>query len=242
MAPDSARVSRDASGHTRAAMGGVAVFLLVLLWTGLTPERWVDIDAAKSSSWNWRLSVAAADTSIVLLAITLGIGPLRVLRGKRARTHIPLRRAFGLWAGGFALMHVAFAVFVHAAPTQLLSNWITTNPIGVVRSYRGVANWLGLLQVTLVLLLLWLSRDSVLRRFGPPRWKRLQRSAYLLGALVAVHAFIYQIVEQRILVHSMVLAMVIAGAGALQLAGIWVVRRERPNPQEARNPSNGRSS
>ncbi|MBT8201907.1 MAG: ferric reductase-like transmembrane domain-containing protein [Acidimicrobiia bacterium] len=216
--------SRAASGHAVAGATAVLTFLLVLIWTGWTPERWVDVDSAKADSWNWRLSIASADASLVLLAVTLGIGPVRVLRGGRPRTHIPARRAFGVWSGGLALIHVAFALFIHAEPIRVWSNWVTANPFGPLGGYRGLANWLGLVQVALVLVLLWLSRDTALRKLGAPIWKRLQRSVYVLGVLVAMHALLYQLVEDRLLVHSVALAAVVAAAGVLQLGGAWAFR------------------
>ncbi len=205
----------------------VSVLAAIVVLTGVTPERWVDVDEPKAASWLWRLSVSAADTAVLILAATLLVGPLRVLRGGRPTTHLPWRRTLGIWAGGVALLHVSLAVFVHARATRLWSNWLELSPLELVGGARGLANWLGLLQVAIVAMLLWLSRDEALRRLGGRTWKWLQRSAYVLVIAVAVHALLYHRVEQRIAAHRIPLYLVLGFVIAAQLAGMAVVLRRR---------------
>jgi DMSO/TMAO reductase YedYZ heme-binding membrane subunit len=205
---------------------GITVFGAILLLTGTT--LWVDFDEPKADSWLWRISISAADTSLVLIAATLLWGPVRVLRHGRPVVHHPWRRALGIWAGLFGLAHVALAVFVHASWDRLWTNWFLITPPSLAGGPRGVANWLGVAQVTLVVLLLWLSRDQALRRLGPARWKRLQRSTYVLAALVAVHAVLYFTVEQRIVAHRLPVIVVLLTMAVGQLAGLALIwRRNR---------------
>lgn len=210
-------------------LAALGVWVGIVLLTGLTPERWVDVDEPKADSWLWRCSVAAADTALVLLAATLLAGPLRVLRGGSPAVHRPWRRVLGIWAGVAALVHVSLAVGVHARWTRLWSNWLELSPPTLVGGNRGIANWLGALQVALVVLLLWLSRDEALRRLGGRTWKWLQRSAYLLVAAVALHALLYHRIEQRIAAHRLPVIAVLVVVAAAQLLGVVVVllRRRR---------------
>lgn len=203
---------------------------VILVLTGLTPERWVDIDQAKADWWSWRLSVSSADTALILLVATLAIGPLHVLAGGRPSVHRPLRRVVGVWAGCVALVHVSFAIFVHTDGLDLVKNWLTaapsvSDPLPVRGGKRGLANWLGLGQVLLVVILLALSRDAALRRLGPKWWKRLQRLSYVLVALVAVHVLLYQAVEQRINRHKAPVLLVLLFIGVIQIAAATIVRR-----------------
>ncbi len=232
--PDVAsRAKRRTLSVGLAALAGFCLFLVL---TGFSPERWVDNEDLKATSWLWRLSVSAADTSLVLLIVALLIGPINVLRGGQPRVHVPLRRTVGVWAGGFAIGHVSLAVFVHAGFPRIWSNWVELTPPGLTTGRRGLANWLGLALLALVIALLWLSRDAALRRLGRSKWKLLQRSTYVLAGLVAIHAILYQSVEQRIAAHATPVRIGLFAVLAIQLVGFIVVSgraRSAPSPPPA---------
>lgn len=221
--------ARSLPSRLDVLVGAIAIglFIAIILLTGLSPERWVDNNELKSSSWLWRTSVAAADTSLALLVAALAVGPIKVLRGGRPMVHVPVRRTLGVWAGGFTILHVSLAIFVHARAARIWSNWLELSPIEFTSGQRGLANWLGLAQLAIVVGLLWLSRDVALRRLGPVLWKRLQRSTYVLAGLVAVHALLYQAVEARIPVHSNTVRTVLGAMLAAQLVAAAVVWRRR---------------
>jgi sulfoxide reductase heme-binding subunit YedZ len=223
--------------HRRHAIVGLVtlgVCATVVVLTGVTPELWIDVDEPKADSWLWRLSVAAADTALVLLVATLLWGPVHVWRGGRPAVHHPWRRALGIWAGSVALAHVSLAVFVHARWQKVWSNWLEISPPRLVGGDRGLANWLGLFQVVLIVMLLWLSRDDALRRLGARTWKWLQRSVYVLGIMVAVHALLYHRIEERITAHRVPVLVLISLALIGQVSGVvfvlWRTRMRRSPP------------
>lgn len=208
-------------------VGAVAIVVfLALLWIGgWSTEVWLDIDEEKASWWNWRVSIAAANTSVIGLATALAYGPLVVLRGGRPLVHRPLRRAIGVWAGVFALLHVAVAMGIHADLFRPWENYVAFEPFTLVRGSIGLANWIGAVQVVIVVVLIGISRTAMLRRLGASQWKRLQRTTYPLIGLVAIHAFLYHRVEQRLLTHRVLVFIPVVIVLAIQVAGFITVKR-----------------
>ncbi|HSF84514.1 MAG TPA: hypothetical protein VLG28_02490 [Acidimicrobiia bacterium] len=214
---------RSRRRHVTVGVIAVGLFGLVFIATGYTPELWVDMADPKADSLLWRFSVSAADTSLALLTATLLFGPVHVIRGGRPTIHRPWRRVIGVWGGAMALVHVSAAVFVHARWQKVWSNWLEIAPPTLVGGDRGLANWLGLAQVAIVVLLLWLSRDGALRSLGGRTWKRLQRSSYVLVVLVGAHALLYHRIEARIAVHRAPIIALLVLMLLGQLAGIGFV-------------------
>ena len=146
----------------------------------------------------FRWSMATAYVALVLLAITLCIGPWHVLNQRRAPLSIDLRRDFGIWAGLISLAHVAIGLQVHMDSMLLYFLVGATNGRWTVRiDPFGLSNWVGLIATCGLLLLLALSNDWTLRRLGRARWKSLQRCIYPSALLVVLHGVVYQVLEQR---------------------------------------------
>lgn len=208
-------------------VGAAAIALfLALLWVGgWSTEMWLDIDEEKASWWRWRVSIAAANTSVIALAAALAYGPLVVLRGGRPLVHRSLRRAMGVWAGVFALLHVAVAMGIHADLFRPWENYVVFEPFTLVRGSIGLANWLGAAQVVIFVVLIGVSRTAMLRQLGASRWERLQRTTYPLVGLVAIHAFLYHRVEQRLLAHRVLVFIPVAIVFVIQVAGFVTVKR-----------------
>jgi len=82
------------------------------------------------------------------------------------------------------------------------------------------ANYLGLIGAFLLLLLMLLSNDVALKTLGVARWKWLQRSSYVVLALVVVHGALYQLLEKRSVLLVVVFAIVAVFAVLLQIAGV----------------------
>jgi sulfoxide reductase heme-binding subunit YedZ len=91
----------------------------------------------------------------------------------------------------------------------------------------GIANYLGLAATLILALLLALSNDWALRRFGTRRWKALQRLNYILLGLVSMHALVYFSYENRGLSFISVFVVVVSVVVAIQLAGIWKRKRKQ---------------
>jgi sulfoxide reductase heme-binding subunit YedZ len=169
-----------------------------------------------------RLSIGTGYAALALLAFALSVGPLRAIRGRRLPLSIDVRRDAGICTAILGLIHVVLGLQVHHG--------------GAILSYfssfdkGGVANWTGLAATLLLVLLLGISSDWAIRRLGKRPWKRLQRLAYALFALVVTHTVLYQVVEERATALVGAAAAVAGATVALQLAGARR-RGRRPPPQ-----------
>jgi methionine sulfoxide reductase heme-binding subunit len=180
----------------------------------------------------WWLSMASAYGSLVLLALSLMIGPWYKLRGRPNPVSGYLRRDIGIWAGILGIVHVVAGLQVHMGGKILLyflppglasfpfplrvSQWIAF----------GSTNYLGLGATLVLLLLLSLSNDASLRAFGASRWKSLQRWNYAGALLVVAHGVIYQIIEKRTVGLIVTFAAIVLFALGMQFAGFSAVRKQ----------------
>jgi sulfoxide reductase heme-binding subunit YedZ len=169
-----------------------------------------------------RLSIATGYAALALLAFALSVGPLRAIRGRRLPLSIDLRRDAGICTAILGLTHVVLGLQVHHGGAIL--RYFSSVDKG------GLANWTGLAATLLLVLLLGISSDWAVRRLGTGRWKRLQRLAYALLALVVAHTVLYQLVEERAPALVGAAAAVVGATVALQLAGAR--RRARRPPQQ----------
>jgi sulfoxide reductase heme-binding subunit YedZ len=60
-----------------------------------------------------RLSFSTAWPALVLLTVTLAIGPWRVLTRKSSALSVDLRRDIGIWAGILGVLHAGVGQCVH---------------------------------------------------------------------------------------------------------------------------------
>jgi sulfoxide reductase heme-binding subunit YedZ len=146
------------------------------------------------------VSVATAYASFFFLAVTLSVGPLNALRGRRVPVSTHLRRDFGIWTAIAGLIHVVAGLQVHMRGRFWL--YFVPNPdvdsvIPIRVDAFGWVNHAGLVATVILVLLLALSNDRSLERFGGRTWKRMQRSNYLLSLLVVAHGVGYQTIESR---------------------------------------------
>ncbi|HRI80770.1 MAG TPA: ferric reductase-like transmembrane domain-containing protein [Cyclobacteriaceae bacterium] len=143
--------------------------------------------------------MATGYTSIILLGITLIIGPLNVIKRNHNPVSTDLRRDIGIWCGVIGLVHVVVGIQVHMGNIWLyFVKAVEGNDKYALRSdLFGTANYTGLLAATILLLLLVLSNDLSLRILKPGRWKNLQRWSYAGFILILAHSVIYQVIEKR---------------------------------------------
>lgn len=177
-----------------------------------------------------RASFATAYPALILLAVTLGIGPLNVLMRRRNPVSVDLRRDVGIWAGILAVAHTAIGQNVHLRGRPWLyyvyqRSEHHTFPIR--HDVFGMSNYTGALCTLVVLLLLATSNDWSLRRLGTVQWKKLQRWNYAAFALLAIHALGYEEgIEHQKLPW---VTLTVAGLGVtlvLQLFGFGMRRAE----------------
>lgn len=148
----------------------------------------------------FKISMATAYVSLLLLTISLSIGPWNLLRGNHNPVSGYLRRDIGIWAGITALIHVIAGLQVHMAGRF----WLyfvypleQAHRIPVRFDLFGLTNYAGLMATLLLILLLAISNNLSLRSFGAARWKFMQRWNYAIAILTVMHGVVYQIIEKR---------------------------------------------
>lgn len=168
-----------------------------------------------------RASFATAYPALVLLSITLLIGPWNLLIRRPNPVSSDLRRDIGIWAGLLGILHAGVGQFVHlrGRPWLYYVYGPTEHHHGIRHDLFGLANYTGALGTLLLIMLLATSNDLSLRRFGTRTWKQLQRWNYAIFVLVAVHSFAFQGVETQKLHWVLTVAACVFVALAMQIAG-----------------------
>lgn len=214
--------------HTGVALLTLAVF--ALFW--FTRMEW---------SPDMRLWRAVGDASLVLLLLTMGIGPLARLWRPLGRL-VPWRRELGIW---FALLALAHAVLVFEGWTS----WSVLRLLGfefipqLGRNARlepgfGLANLVGVVALVWGLVLAATSSDRALRALGAPAWKWLHGTANVILYTSLLHTAYFLFLHYAASYHRAappanwfrVPFLVVATAVvAMQMAAFaTTVRRRRP--------------
>jgi sulfoxide reductase heme-binding subunit YedZ len=172
-------------------------------------------------------SMATAYTSVVLLGITLIIGPINILKRRNNPTSSDLRRDFGIWSAFVGIAHVIVGIQVHMGNIWLyFFKSVKDNDAFKLRSdLFGAANYTGLGAALILVVLLLLSNDISLQVLKPVKWKRLQQLSYLLFALTLAHGIMYQVIEKRMRVLITVFAVTMTVPLLIQLRGV-IARRK----------------
>jgi methionine sulfoxide reductase heme-binding subunit len=136
-----------------------------LLWSYATQDLWPDELVGPTGEWAARLIIIAL--MLTPLAMLLPGSPLVAWLLRR-------RRAFGVGAFCYALLHLAF----YALEMETLANMIDEVEL------TGI--WTGWAALLLMVPLALTSNDAAMRRLKG-RWKRLQRLAYPTALLTLVH-------------------------------------------------------
>jgi sulfoxide reductase heme-binding subunit YedZ len=190
------------------------------------------------------LIVPTGYLALLLLAVTLLIGPANLLLRRRNPVNSYLRRDVGAWTAIASLVHVILSFQGHGAGGAFnFVNFFLADGRPLTDSF-GLGNWTGLAATVIVVLLLVISTDRSLRELKSKRWKDLQRLNYTLFALVVLHSIFYGALRRlsspftRIFVFTVLVVML------GQAVGVWLWRR-RPSragatlAQQANTPSGG---
>ncbi len=202
-----ARLSRRLLRH-HAPLAVLSMAIVGVIWVLLAHEGRIA-----------RLTVATAYASLILLAGTLLLGPLNVLRARPNPISTDLRRDIGIWAALLGVAHIAVGLLTHF-PGEPWLFFFNGGRIPLRLDIFGIANYQGLAATLILVLLLTLSNDWALRRFGTRRWKALQRFNYILLGLVSIHALVYFSYENRGLPFISVFVVVVSLVVGIQLAGL----------------------
>ena len=131
-----------------------------------------------------------ADTSLVLLAITMMLGPAARLWNTWNRL-LPWRRQFGIYAVGFGAVHTLLVLdgWVEWDIPRVAGFLVHPALGGYVLAEHGfgLANVVGIIALLYGVILLTISNDYAVRRLGGSVWKFIQSGAYIMWALVVVH-------------------------------------------------------
>lgn len=219
--------------HLQLALIASGCVLLLYALFGLSDEGWADhAEGPKAAMFEWRMSMALAYTAILFLGVTLAIGPVNALRRRPLAVNSYLRRDIGIWTGLLALTHVAFGASIHIDNFQFWTLWLKETSAAdggwvLQGGWFGVANFAGLLQTILIVLILVISNDIVMLHLGMTRWKNLQRLSYLALGLIFLHGFAYQRVENRDTLLRVVFPTLIGCIAMIQVAGFITIMRKR---------------
>jgi sulfoxide reductase heme-binding subunit YedZ len=143
-----------------------------------------------------RLSFSNAWPALVLLTVTLLIGPWRSLRGRPPTLSVDLRRDIGIWGGIVGVTHAIIGQCVHLRGRPWLYYVYEKTQEHLVplrHDMFGFSNDTGLVAGLMLLALLVTSNDASLRKLGQPGWKSLQRWNYVCFGLTVLHTFGYLI-------------------------------------------------
>ena len=179
-----------------AVMGLIGAALTYLFW--LSRPEWV----AEMRFWR-----AVGDASLILLYITLALGPAAGLLPRVGKL-LPYRRELGIWFGISAIVHtlVIFDGWVKWDVSIFMGYQFIPQLDRMVRleSGFGMANVLGLLAVLMALPLMATSADWATRALGGAAWKFLHYGAYSIFYLVALHTAFFMYIHYTMSFHRTV--------------------------------------
>lgn len=115
--------------------------------------------------------------TLVLLGVTLAVTPFR--RIVRFGNLVDVRRMLGVGTFCYAAAHVALFVADQSYDPFKVVHEITHRVYLII---GGIA-WLGLAMLAVT------STDSMVRRLGPLRWRRLHQAIYVIALLALIHYF-----------------------------------------------------
>lgn len=189
---------------------------------------WVIYALVPGDDKKYLWSMATAYTSIILLGVTLILGPLNVLKNKNNPVSSDLRRDIGIWCGLMGLVHVIVGIQVHMGNIWLYF----FKAVEGDESFQfrddlfGAANYTGLIAGVIMLMLLLISNDISMKALRPGKWKRLQQFSYLFFALTLVHGIMYQVIENRMLAFIISFACLMIVPLIIQFKGFLSVNRK----------------
>ncbi len=137
----------------------------------------------------------SGELSVRLMIIAMMVSPLRQLFGRRGWTDwlLKRRRAMGVAAFGYALLHLVFYLIDMAVWEQ------------IVKDAMIFSIWTGYIAFAIFAVMALTSNDSAMRMLRA-NWKRLQRFVYAAAILTALH-WVYVDGEWRgALIHFIPLA------------------------------------
>ena len=201
-----------------------------------------------------RLWKAVGDASLILLLLTMAIGPLGRLWRPAAKL-LPFRRELGIWFAIAATLHTVLILDGWARwSVERLLGFEFVAQLGRTARMEpgfGLANIIGLVALTWALALAATSSDWALRRLGPSAWKWLHNAAHIVFWLTIVHVAYFLFLHYTASFHKqppppdwfrapfLVLA---SGVVLLQMAAFAMTVRNRRGAPAARVAAGSRAA
>jgi len=162
--------------------------LVVLLFGALLTYGFLESRAEWSDMHRWNRAIG--DTSVLLVALSMMIGPLSRLWA-RAKRLTPWRRELGIYGVVLA--------FIHA--TIILVGWMEWDLYKLIgmefhpqlqryvmfQHGLGFANILGIAALIYALVLALTSNDRSQRWLGASVWKHVQQGTYIMWWIIVLH-------------------------------------------------------
>lgn len=206
----------------------------LLTAAAVSASLWTVFTIAAKDSTIEGLSFATAYVAVGLLAASLSLGPLNLIRGRPNPVSTHLRRDVGIWAAAIAFAHTFLGLQVHMAG-RLSAYFVYRRPADMsmvdALTVFVTSNYMGALATILLAVLLSLSSDFALRRAGTRRWKSLQRLSYALSVLIVLHGLSYQLLEKRRVEAMVLFGTLIVSVVVLQMRGSSIYRRSKARDQ-----------
>lgn len=224
---------RDISGRAWFRhLGGVLIAAAAVYLFAELRAEW-----SPMHKWNR----AFGDASLVLVAMTMAIGPMSRL-WSRAKVLLPWRRELGIWAvvaGGIHTV-IIFDGWIEWDLARLVG-FVFHPGLGdyvMLDKGFGFGNMIGIAALLYGFVLAITSNNLSQRVLGMPVWKFIQQAAYVLWALVVAHtAYFYYIhfldFHRRVPEPNALqwpFAILVSAVLALQIAAsvkTWRLRRRR---------------
>lgn len=147
-----------------------------------------------AGSFNESVSLGTGYVSLILLAVTLLIGPINLLRKRKNPVNLNLRRDIGIWSGITALVHVAFSL--QLTPGKSIFAYFVGDKVSGFGLFE-LGNNVGLVATLIMVALLITSNQISLKLLKGKRWKLLQRFNYLLMLVAVIHTVALQSANLR---------------------------------------------
>jgi sulfoxide reductase heme-binding subunit YedZ len=165
------------------------------------------------------IALSTGYISLLILAISLIIGPLNLLLNNKNPISTYLRRDIGILGGTLAVMHSITGLFVHLRGKMWL--YFINDAKHVRLDNFGLANYTGLISALIIILLLITSNDYFLTKLNPQKWKNVQRLSYLMFILVAIHCYFYRIGKDSLSIFFWFYIPLFSIVLILQIVGVY---------------------
>jgi methionine sulfoxide reductase heme-binding subunit len=167
--------------------------LVLLVLSIVGTYAFLELRAQWSEMHRWNRAVA--DVSLLMVAVTMILGPLARLF-PMFRSLLPWRREFGIYGVIMFTIH-AVIILVGWVQWDLMRligfEWHPNGFYVMFQKGFGIGNIIGILAVVYGFGLALTSSDWSQRWMGGPTWKFFQQSSYILWILVVLHTayFLY---------------------------------------------------